>query len=189
MGSAFVTSDSRAVLTHTLLLEFGERDGSSPGLDAMLDLLKGTLAPFSREQFEPGHFTASALVVAPSEHLVLLMQHPKLGGWLQPGGHIESEDPSPLIAAAREVEEETGLSPVFDSPLFDVDVHLIPARQGQPEHLHFDLRFLGRLARAVSPSGGEEISCRWFQFEEAMATTSDKSVRRMLDRARSAGML
>jgi 8-oxo-dGTP pyrophosphatase MutT (NUDIX family) len=52
------------------------------------------------------HFTATTFVVHGGE--VLLHLHPRQRLWLPPGGHIE-RDELPHVAAAREIEEETGL--------------------------------------------------------------------------------
>src|SRR5690606_25147466 len=75
----------------------------------MLDLSSQSGAPFSRHQFEPGHFTASAFVLSPDRQSLLLIHHRKLGLWLQPGGHLEPADPNVRAAARREVAEEVGL--------------------------------------------------------------------------------
>jgi 8-oxo-dGTP pyrophosphatase MutT (NUDIX family) len=154
-----------------------------------MDLLTETPEPFSRAQFEPGHLTASALVVAPSTRRVLLISHPTLGIWLQPGGHIERDDPSPGVAARREVLEETGLHALIEERLFDVDVHDIPARESQPFHRHFDLRFLARIDGERPPSGVEGVEARWLSYDEAWRLTTDESVRRMLGKARLARVL
>ena len=53
-----------------------------------------------------GHLTSSALVVDVDRTRVLLTLHPKVGRWLQLGGHSDGE-PDTLIAAKREAEEET----------------------------------------------------------------------------------
>src|SRR5690606_32638198 len=98
---------------------------------------------FDRGRYSPGHFTASAFVLAPDERHLLLILHQKLGMWLQPGGHIEKMDSGYLAAAQRELSEETGLTDVSVlSPLFDLDVHVIPAFSSSPSHLHHDLRVL-----------------------------------------------
>ena len=44
----------------------------------------------------------------------------------------------------RETREETGLALIrpLTGSLLDVDIHSIPARPGEPEHFHYDCRFL-----------------------------------------------
>lgn len=53
-------------------------------------------------------YTASAYVIDYENRSVLLMYNKKLDMWLQPGGHIESNE-IPEEAAVREVREETGI--------------------------------------------------------------------------------
>ncbi len=93
-----------------------------------------------------GHLTASAFVVDPQNESVALVDHRKLGLWLQPGGHADGEGNLALVART-EVSEEIGLDGLrWVFPAFDLDVHPIPARPGEPEHLHLDLRFLAMVA-------------------------------------------
>ena len=92
-----------------------------------------------------GHLTGSGFILDASRERVLLLHHRRLDRWLQPGGHGEGET-DPRAIALREIEEETGLSAgdltAFpDERLLDVDVHRIPARPGEPEHPHLDLRY------------------------------------------------
>lgn len=110
--------------------------------EAMLHLLNDGVSSWSREQFDPGHFTASAYVVDESGCHVAMIRHRALGRWLQPGGHVDDGDADAAFAARRELKEETGLDMRGGGALFDLDVHVIPARPGMPEHRHFDLRFL-----------------------------------------------
>ncbi len=49
----------------------------------MKRLILGSAAPFSRIQFEPGHFTASAFVLSPDQQNLLMIFHSKLQRWLQ----------------------------------------------------------------------------------------------------------
>src|ERR1700709_1998729 len=102
-------------------------------------------AACERAHFTPGHFTASAFVLSPDRHDVILIHHKKLGIWVQPGGHVEASDADLASAARREVAERVGggglasLGP--DVALSDVDTHAIPARKSEPAHEHFDTRF------------------------------------------------
>jgi 8-oxo-dGTP pyrophosphatase MutT (NUDIX family) len=112
--------------------------------------------PFDRSSL-PGHVTASAFVFNSPPHHLLLIRHPTLNRWLQPGGHIEAVDASLLQAAMREVYEETGLadllSPLGEVPL-DVQVQDIPATKSMPAHQHHDIRML------LTFEGGSEIRVR-----------------------------
>jgi 8-oxo-dGTP pyrophosphatase MutT (NUDIX family) len=120
------------------------------------DLLADCDRPFDRVNM-PGHVTASAFVVTTPPQHVLLIRHPTLHRWLQPGGHIEMGDGSVLQAAVREVREETGLtdllSPLGETPL-DVQIQDIPATPSMPAHQHHDIRML------LIFEGGSEIRLR-----------------------------
>lgn len=107
----------------------------------------------SRKNFI-GHITASAFIVNKNTRQVLLLHHKSLGKLLQPGGHIEDADSSPLNAALREAEEETGLRsedlelrPILRQYIevpFHIDSHYIPEnpRKNEPGHYHHDFRYL-----------------------------------------------
>ena len=121
-----------------------------------------------------GHLTGSAFVLNDARDRVLLLHHGKLKRWLQPGGHGEGEL-EPREIALREVEEETGLTqselralvphegPAEIATLFDVDIHVIPARPNEPAHDHLDLRF-AFVARhgAVARISEESRALDWF---------------------------
>src|SRR6188474_1130942 len=95
---------------------------------------------FSRRNTQPGHFTASAFVLCPERRRVLLIRHPKLARWMQPGGHVEPDDVDLAAAARREASEETGV--VIEGPyggIFDVDIHEIPTNAKDAAHQHFDV--------------------------------------------------
>lgn len=146
--------------------------------ERMLQLLKEP-APWSRRQFVPGHLTASAFVLSPERDALLLIFHKKLGIWVQPGGHIEPGDESLLAAAQREAEEEVGLKLAGDQgAIFDIDIHLIPARKDEPAHEHFDVRY-----QFVSPTRqfvrtDEVADVRWAPLVELEQLTTDESVLR-----------
>ena len=111
-------------------------------LELILHLLECSPHPFSRDQFTPGHITASGLVLAPDNVHILLVHHRRLGRWLLPGGHVEPGDDTIDGAARREVIEETGAVVTQAAvSLAGADVHGIPAARGEPYHLHHDLLF------------------------------------------------
>lgn len=106
-----------------------------------LELLEHPRA-FFRDHL-PGHITASCWIVDRDRRFTLLTHHAKLNRWLQPGGHADGQE-DVLAVAQREGYEETGLTSiqVAHPGIFDLDIHLIPAREEFPEHYHFDIRFL-----------------------------------------------
>ncbi|WP_437201974.1 NUDIX domain-containing protein [Planctomicrobium sp. SH664] len=96
-----------------------------------------------------GHVTASGFIVDVARRQVLRLQHKALRELLQPGGHLEPEDESPLEGARREIREETSITsldhiafhPDYSVPI-DIDTHAIPANGDEKEHLHHDFRYL-----------------------------------------------
>jgi 8-oxo-dGTP pyrophosphatase MutT (NUDIX family) len=115
-----------------------------------------------------GHITSSGIIV--SNDSLLVINHPALGKWLQPGGHIEPGE-TPIAAAQREVHEETGVStsihPWHQTNNFpiDIDVHKVPAnvKKSESSHFHFDFRYL--LVGSVNSTQGEHSSA-WIGFSE-----------------------
>lgn len=121
----------------------------------------------------PGHLTASALIVDPSRHAVLLTLHPRVGLWVQVGGHCEPGDRSVLDAAAREAREESGLGSLsFDPAPIGLDVHPITCSLGVPTR-HLDVRFLAVTSDGAEPVRSEEsLDLRWFGFDDLPAQSS-----------------
>jgi 8-oxo-dGTP pyrophosphatase MutT (NUDIX family) len=146
---------------------------------AMLRLAQELAEPLSRNE-PSAHFTASAFVIDEACARTCLVEHAKLGRLLQPGGHVERGDPSLEAAALREAREETALlvdlHPTAPRP-FDVDVHEIPARLGEPAHFHLDVRFL--LIGRGEPAAG----AAW----HALGTAGDGSVNRLAAKALALG--
>lgn len=128
-----------------------------------------------------GHFTASCWLVSADGQRVLLTHHRKLDRWLQLGGHADG-DPDLIQVALREAEEESGLTGlVIDTEIFDIDAHLIPARPGEPAHVHWDVRFVVRCSGderfAVSD---ESLALAWVTIADVHAdAAADASLQRM----------
>jgi 8-oxo-dGTP pyrophosphatase MutT (NUDIX family) len=131
----------RERLLDELLRYVAVDDTEAAHRQAMIDLLRSGDGAFSRHRFEPGHFTASCYIVDAAGRL-LLHHHRRLDRWLQMGGHIEPDE-SPDRAALREGREESGLPDLVLAPgILDLDIHPIPAAKCEPDHRHFDIRYL-----------------------------------------------
>jgi 8-oxo-dGTP pyrophosphatase MutT (NUDIX family) len=142
---------------------------------AMLRFAAELERPTSREQAR-AHFTASAFVVDEQCERTCLVAHAKLGRLLQPGGHVEPTDISLEAAALREAREETRLELVLHAAAprpFDLDIHEIPERPGEPAHHHLDVRYL--LVGSGDPCEG----AAWYSLGEA----GDASVARLAAKA------
>lgn len=111
----------------------------------------------------PGHITASALVVADSGDKVLLTLHPRLGRWVQLGGHCEPEDSDIVAAALREATEESGIDGLsIDADLGAIHVHPLTCSLGVPTR-HLDLQFIARApANAQIAISDESLDLAWW---------------------------
>jgi len=146
---------------------------------AFSKLLEKDPKPVDRFNYHDGlgHATGSGLILSPDKKCMLLIFHKKLNRWLQPGGHVDSDDLSPLHAAIRESLEETKaeigwyLSLVPEDPYvpLDLDTHIFPQHPAtnQPEHFHHDFRyvFLTR-SNKIGLDTDEVIDYKWVKLEE-----------------------
>lgn len=133
-----------------------------------------------RRSCEPGHLTASALVLSADHSAVLLTLHPRVGRWLQLGGHCEPADETVAGAALREATEEAGIEGLtIDPSPVRLDVHPITCSLGLPTR-HLDVQF-----RAYAPAGAvprispESDDLGWHPVA-ALPATTDESVRRLV---------
>lgn len=154
----------------------------------MIDLVDAQEAWWHRDTL-PGHITASAFVVSPDLHNLLLHFHRKLDRWLQFGGHDEGEQ-HPAKAVLRELVEESGLQhfDFFGDPaFFDLDIHPIPESPKMAAHLHYDVRFLfvADDRQELNPADGESDLLRWMSLKDATEAldedASQRVYRKMLD--------
>lgn len=131
-----------------------------------------------------GHFTGSAWLVNADGTKVLLMHHRKLGRWLQPGGHADGDTDLARVAL-REAQEETGVADLrVEGDIFDIDRHRISARAHEPEHWHYDVRYVVRAGADESfVVNAESHALTWRPVAEvAVDETLDVSLRRMADK-------
>jgi 8-oxo-dGTP pyrophosphatase MutT (NUDIX family) len=114
----------------------------------------------------PGHITASALVLDHTGGQVLLTLHPRLGRWVQLGGHCEPEDADIRGAALREATEESGVDGLRLLPeLAAINVHALTCSLGVPTR-HLDLQFVAQApADAQIAISDESVDLRWWPVD------------------------
>lgn len=147
-----------------ILTEIVSRASNTPYLN-QCNLVLESENPYARFT-KAGHITASGLVI--KDNKALLIFHPYIKRWFQPGGHIDDGE-SPVEAAIREVYEETGYVCELDSDSqdpIDIDIHEIPENpeKGEGAHLHIDLLFCLRVVR--QEKSAEDIEYKWFAFSD-----------------------
>ena len=129
-----------------------------------------------------GHITGSAFIINTEQTHTLLTHHRQLEKWLQLGGHSDG-DHDTLNVALREAEEESGLKGIVavSENIFDVDVHPIPSRKNEPEHFHYDIRFLFQ-ADETQPLtlSYESKDLAWIPLDRITEYTTEESVLRMV---------
>lgn len=146
-----------------------EHHHPEPGQQRLRDEYLGFLdqhADAMWRELRVGHLTASALVMDASGQRVLLTLHPKVGRWLQLGGHCEPGDASLQAASRREVVEESGIQQVrmSDRPL-RLDRH--PVRCGPAMSEHLDVQYLAIVpSNAVPVMSEESVDLQWFGLSD-----------------------
>jgi 8-oxo-dGTP pyrophosphatase MutT (NUDIX family) len=132
-----------------------------------------------RRSCVPGHVTASTLVVDHSGASALLTLHPRIGRWVQLGGHCEDGDADILSAALREATEESGIAGLrMDPTLAAIHVHPVTCSLGVPTR-HLDLQFLAHApAQAAAVISDESLDLRWWSID-ALPGGSDDGLARL----------
>ena len=170
-----------------LVKEFAEKHPEQrETADRMCRFIAATPDCFERTHAE-GHITGSAWLINPAGDKALLTLHHKLQRWMQTGGHADGE-PDTLRVALREAEEESGIQGIqpVSPEIFDIDIHRIPARpaRGEPEHYHYDVRYLLRAPHEEFIVSDESDALAWWTAEDfaTRAAELDEAVQRMARR-------
>ncbi|MEQ9166714.1 MAG: NUDIX hydrolase [Fulvivirga sp.] len=134
-----------------------------------------------------GHITGSAWIVNKTYDKALLTHHRKLNRWLQLGGHADGESDIIKVSTA-EALEESGLSSIklVSKDIFDIDIHTIPARKSDPEHLHYDIRMLFTADENESFTiSNESKDLGWIALDELESySKNNESIFRMAEKTR-----
>ena len=148
---------------------------------SFLSFIKQYSDCFERTQ-KVGHITGSAWIINKTGNKALLTHHKKLDRWLQLGGHADGE-PDVIKVSRKEAEEESGLMSLqlHSENIFDIDIHTIPARKADPEHLHYDVRFLFIADENESLTISQESkNLAWIAFEDLkIKSNHNESILRM----------
>ena len=136
-----------------------------------------------RRECVSGHVTASAIVLDDSGTQVLLTLHPRLGRWVQLGGHCDDDDPDIVAAALREAIEESGVPDLRIAPdLAAIHVHPVTCSLGVPTR-HLDLQFVAHApAGAQIVLSDESEDLRWWPAD-ALPDGTDHALAYLVARA------
>ncbi|MGW5922904.1 NUDIX hydrolase [Nocardia fluminea] len=149
-----------------LLTEWTPETNSDRSLREAFLAFLGSAPRGCLREHAPGHITASAIVLSHDRHDILLTLHPRVGRWIQLGGHCEPEDKTVRDAALREAVEESGIPGLILTPgLYGAQAHPITCSLGVPTR-HLDLLF-----EIVAPPGAipvrssESTDLRWWPVD------------------------
>lgn len=143
------------------------------------------------------HLVASVFLYAKDTKRFASVYHMDFKVFLYPGGHMDQSDESPLSAAIRELEEETGiinpeLIDVYEGnsliPI-DIDKHDVPKndRVHIPSHNHYDFRYLMCIDHEVEIKlDTEELNdYKWIdlsEFNNKKMEYSYKKIKNIIDK-------
>lgn len=181
--AAALPTDARRPLCEALLRYADIHPERAETAAEILRFVAETPDCFCRTQLR-GHITGSAWLLNPAGDKVLLTLHRNLKRWMQLGGHADGE-PNSLQTALREATEESGIAGIrpLSTEIFDVDIHLIPARpaKGEPAHYHYDIRYLMQAPNEQFAISEESDDLAWWTAADitARAAELDEAVLRL----------
>lgn len=116
---------------------------------------------------QPGHVTATALVLSRDRRRTLLTLHARIGSWIELGGHLEPDDADLAAASLREGIEESGIPDLAQEPgILTIVVHEdLPCRRA-PGTTHYDVYYV-----LTAPDGAQEtisdesLDLGWFAVD------------------------
>ncbi|HSW78785.1 MAG TPA: NUDIX domain-containing protein [Candidatus Babeliales bacterium] len=128
--------------------------------------------PHIHEQYD---FAVNTFIVF--EKKILLVNHPRYGFWLAPGGHIElNEDPDQALF--REIKEETGFTSedievlsrkpnqVSKSQKFLYTPDYVNVHDANAPHKHITLMYFIRAKHDKHVKSDEHTEARWFSVND-----------------------
>lgn len=157
--------------------------------DADQDALRHTMVAFIDAADDPcmracvaGHVTGSVIVFDATLTHVLLTLHPRVGKWIQLGGHCEPADASVADAALREGLEESGLGSLrlSDGPVH-LHTHPITCSLGVPTR-HLDVRYAAVAEPTADGSlpaivrSDESVDLAWWPVDDLPADVDSETV-------------
>lgn len=143
--------------------------------------------PVSSATTTPAHVTCGVVAVTADWQVLEMPSSPSTLSLL-PGGHVDGADQSLLGASLRLLTEQAGVPTEVVTPrsVLPLDVVAVPvsAKGGEPEHVHFDVRFLLQVPREYvqPPAGGGSNNYRWVPVTEIKGRLGDKLRRMAVDR-------
>lgn len=126
------------------------------------------------------HLTASAWVVSPDRHYVLMAYHNLYDSWAWLGGHADGE-PDLKAVAEKEAREESGIAsviPLMDKPL-SVEILTVDGHEKRGEyvssHLHLNVTYLfeGAMDQALTVKPDENSGVAWIPVDEIAMRSSE----------------
>lgn len=139
------------------------------------------------------HIVASLWITNPSKTKILLMYHKRFQMWTQFWGHCDG-DIDVRNVALREFHEESWI--VFEPEIFPniLSVQLWNIRERtsstgmfQPEHIHYDILYLGYVSEDVSfaRQESEVDDIQWFEIEWIEKYIGEKRMLNMIEKIKS----